>query len=545
MREVDNQLGTTQADLVVAPVGVGSFAQSVVSHFRRAGSSTRVLTYEPDTAACLYKNLRAGKFEAIQTTPTIMAGLNCGLLSTIGWPILRSGVDATLTVSDYEAHQAVLHLDTLGVSTGPCGAGSLAVLRRLDDSDKNSLGLNKDSVIVLLSTEGRRKYETPLDVSSDDPVALTQTLVHINSASPTLGSVPGPGEAVIARYIAHWLEHRDIEVHKIEPTPGRPSIVGVARGSGGGKSLMLNGHIDTVTLMGYDDDPLSGQIKDGKLYGRGAADMKSGIAAAMVALADAKKLNLRGDIIFTGVADEEDQSIGTEQVLTAGWRADAALVNEPTNLEIIHVHRGFVWFEVTIHGVAGHGSRPDLGVDAISKAGYFLADLDRYAQKLQDESSSQQARSPSVHASLVTGGEEASSYPAVCKITVEYRTIAGQTTELVKQEIVDLLEKSAKEVRNFRYDIKATFGRQPFELPRDDPFTKLVSKHVGNTIGREPEITAGAYWTDCGLLADAGIKALLWGPHGEGLHAKEEWVDVESIRQVAQGLTDIAAEFCK
>lgn len=545
MREVDVQLGTTQADLVVAPVGVGSFAQSVVSHFRRAGSLTRVLTYEPDTAACLYKNLRAGRFETIQTTPTIMAGLNCGLLSTIGWPILKSGVDATLTVSDYQAHQAVVHLDTLGVSTGPCGAGSLAALRRLDDSDKNSLGLNKDSVIVLLSTEGRRTYETPLDVSSDDPVALTQTLVQINSASPTLGSVPGPGEAAIARYIAHWLEHRDLEVHKIEHTPGRPSVVGVARGSGGGQSLMFNGHIDTVTLTGYDDNPLSGHIKDGKLYGRGAADMKSGLGAAMVALANAKKLDLRGDVIFTGVADEEDQSIGTEQVLQAGWRADVALVNEPTNLEIIHAHRGFVWFEVTIHGVASHGSRPDLGLDAISKAGYFLVDLDRHAQKLRDESAGNQAGAPSVHASMISGGEEPSSYPAVCKITIEYRTIAGQTTESVKQEITALLEKSAKEVPNFRYDIKATFERPTFELPRDDPFTKLVSKHVGNTIGREPGVTAGEYWTDCGLLADAGIKALLWGPRGEGLHAKEEWVDIESIRLVAQGLTDLAAEFCK
>ena len=544
MREVDMQLGGIQADLVIAPVGVGSFAQAVVSHFRRAESSARVLTYEPDTAACLYKNLKSGKLEAVQTTPTIMAGLHCALLSTIAWPILKVGVDASVTVSDYEAHQAVLDLDTLGVSTGPCGAGSLAALRRLTDSDKTSLGLNQNSIIVLISTEGRRKYDTPLDVSTEDSVALTQTLVQINSASPTLGSVPGPGETSIARYIAHWLEHRDIEVHKVEPTPGRPSIVGVARGSGGGKSLMFNGHIDTVTLMGYDDDPVSGHIKDGKLYGRGAADMKCGVAAAMVALVNAKKLKLRGDVILTSVADEEDTSIGTEQVLQAGWRADAAIVSEPTNLDIYYAHKGFVWFEVNIHGQAAHGSRPDLGVDAISKAGYFLVELDRYAQKL-GETYDNTAGSPSVHASIISGGEEVSSYPARCKIALEYRTIAGQSTESVRKELEDLLEKLAKQVPKLRYDLKVTFERPTFELPLDDSFTKLVSKCVGDALGKEPTLSRGPFWTDCALLAAAGIKALLWGPTGEGLHAKEEFVEVESIRQVEKTLTEIAAEFCK
>ncbi|CAM1503559.1 Fc.00g011500.m01.CDS01 [Cosmosporella sp. VM-42] len=544
-REVDQQLQSTSANLVIAPVGVGSFAQSVVSHFKQPGSSTTILTVEPDTAGCLWNSFRRGALTVERTTPTIMAGLDCGTPSTIAWPLLREGVDASLTISDYEAHEAVLELKSLGVSAGPCGAAPLAALKRLSQLDVETLGLNENSVIVLLCTEGHRDYSIPRSVSSDDPVALTQTLVQINSANPGLGSIPGPGETAIARYITSWLEHRDIETHWIEPTKGRPSVVGVARGTGGGKSLMFNGHIDTVTLMGYEADPLSGKIENGKLYGRGAADMKCGIAAALIALANAKKMALRGDVIFTGVADEENKSIGTEEVLQAGWRADAAIVSEPTNLEIIHRHKGFVWLEVNIHGLASHGSLPDVGIDAISKTGYFLVELDRYARRLQEGAQDAKAGLPSVHASIIKGGEEVSSYPALCTVALERRTIAGETPEMVEEEIQDLLEKLVRVVPNFKYDLKVMFHRSSFELPLENPFMSLVTDFVGKALGQKPTIGAVPFWTDCALLADKGIPSLLWGPRGEGLHSRVEFVEVESVKQVAEALTAIASEFCK
>ncbi|KAM5341712.1 hypothetical protein ACJ41O_014743 [Fusarium nematophilum] len=544
MREVDNQLGSSTADLVIAPVGVGSFAQAVVSHFKRQGTSTSVLTVEPDTAACLWKSLNRGDFTTIPTTATIMAGLNCGAPSTIAWNLLKDGVDASLTVSDFEAHEAALYLQSQGIPGGPCGAASLAALRRLTSSDKETLGLNENSTVVLFCTERTRDYDIPLSVSSDDPVALTQTLVQINSANPSLGSVPGPGETAIARYITAWLEHRDLEAHWIEPTKGRPSVVGIARGSGGGKSLMFNGHIDTVTLMGYEDDPLSGKIVDGRLYGRGAADMKCGVAAAMVALANAKKLGLRGDVIFAGVADEEANSIGTEDVLRAGWRADAAMVTEPTDLEILHAHKGFVWLDVTVHGVAAHGSLADLGVDAIVNAGHFLVELGRYAKWLQEGPADPTVGTGTVHASIIKGGEEVSSYPAACTISIERRTVPGETNEIVEREIQKLLAKVAKEVPSFKADLQVTFSRPPHLTPLDHPFTKLVGDRVGKALGNDPTIAGAPYWTDCALLAAEGISPLLWGPRGAGLHAKEEYVEVDSIRTVTEALTDIAREFC-
>ncbi|OTA67268.1 acetylornithine deacetylase [Hypoxylon sp. EC38] len=544
LREIDDALGDIHADLVIAPVGVGSFAHAVVSHYKSKETPPSILTVEPDTAACLWKSLKRGEVRTEETTHTIMAGLNCGTVSSISWPLLQSGVDASLTISDYEAHMASSYLREQGVSAGPCGAASLAALRRLNASDKAKVCLDRNSVVVLLSTEGSRDYETPLDVSVDDPVPLTQTLVQINSANPTLGSTPGPGETNIARYIAGWLEHRDIETHWIEPTKGRPSVVGVVRGSGGGKSLMLNGHIDTVTIAGYDGNPLSGEIHDGKLYGRGSADMKCGVAAALVALANAKQLGLRGDIVFAGVADEEAGSIGTEQLLHAGWRTDAAIVTEPSGLDIVHAHKGFVWLEVEIHGLAAHGSRADLGIDAISKAGYFLVELDRYAQQLQRSIIDPDVGSPSIHASIIKGGEEASSYPALCTIVLERRTVPGETTEAVKGEIQTLLEKVAGDVPDFSYDLRITFSRPSFSIPRDDPFASLVGDVIGQSLGRYPTFRGEPYWTDCALLADAGISALLWGPRGEGLHAKEEWVDVDSVRQVAEALTKVAVRFC-
>ena len=318
--EIDEQLADQLPDLVVAPVGVGSFAQAVVTHYKASAKDSQVLTVEPDTAACLYKSLTLGKPVTLDNTvPTIMSGLDCGTVSSNAWPLLQAGVDASWSVSDLEAHKAVGFLNSLGVSSGPCGASALAALYRMGSSEKTALGLDESSVVVLLSTEGARSYKIPRSTGIDNTQSLLQTLVQINSSIPGTGSPPGSGETEIAQYVTAWLEHRNIETHWLEPTRGRPSVVGVVKGTGRGKSLMFNGHLDTVTVASYDGDPISGLIKDGRLYGRGSADMKGGLAAMLVAVAQAKKDRLEGDVIFTGVADEEDLSIGTEQVLEAGW----------------------------------------------------------------------------------------------------------------------------------------------------------------------------------------------------------------------------------
>ncbi|XWW94939.1 hypothetical protein V2A60_002889 [Cordyceps javanica] len=542
--EIDQQLGGQSPDLVISPVGVGSFAHSVVTHYRAPGSTCQVMSVEPDTAACLWKRLVRGEETSVHSAPTIMAGLECSTISERSWPVLQKGINVSATVSDFEAHEACETLHQLGVDAGPCGAATLAALRRLSADDKAALGLNESSVVVLLSTEGLRSYDVPRDVSDEDPVDLTRALVGINSANPALGSHPGPGETEIAKFICSWFEHRDIDAHWVEPVKGRPSVVAVVKGRGGGKRLLLNGHIDTVTLEGYDGDPLDPRIDNGKLYGRGSADMKSGVAAQMVTAANVKKRQLAGDVVVTTVADEEFKSLGTVNVLEAGWRADAAIVSECTDMAVVRSHKGFVWLEIDVHGVAAHGSRPDLGYDAIAKSGHVLVELDRYSEQLQRRKADPVVGPPSAHASLIRGGEEVSSYPAKCTITLERRTVPGESPTLVEREIRDILDRVAAATPGFRYDVRVTFHRPPFHMAEDAPLTQLVWKHAKSVTRGEPAIGGAPFWTDCALLLEAGIPSILFGPRGEGFHAKDEFVYTDSIVQTAQILTQLAEEFC-
>ncbi|HMB23603.1 MAG TPA: M20/M25/M40 family metallo-hydrolase, partial [Anaerolineales bacterium] len=214
----------------------------------------------------------------------------------------------------------------------------------------------------------------------ENPDGLLSDLVAINSINPDL--VPGaPGEAEIARYIAGWLEDAGLDVQLVESAAGRPNVVGIARGTGGGRTLLFNGHMDTVGVAGMPDAHQP-RIEGGRLYGRGAYDMKGGLAACMLAIAEARKQHLRGDVIFTGVVDEEYASLGTFD-LAKRFHADAAIVAEFTELQLILAHRGFVWLEIETIGKAAHGSRPDLGLDAIVKMGKVLTEMEKLDLRLR------------------------------------------------------------------------------------------------------------------------------------------------------------------
>lgn len=379
------------------------------------------------------------------------------------------------------------------------------------------------------------------DVTIEDVVALTQALVRIDSSNTDSG---GPGESQLAAFVQAWLAHRSIETHRIEPIAGRPSIVGVVRGKGGGKSLMLNGHMDTVTLAGYDGDALSADIEDGKMYGRGTADMKSGLAAQMVALANAAKLpNLKGDVILAAVADEEASSIGTTALLEAGWRADAAIVAEPTEMALVTAHKGIATFEVDVFGKAAHGSRPDLGVDAICKAGYLLVELDRFGRELAKRDG-KEAGPPNVHCGVIRGGEETNSYPAKCTVSIERRTVAGETAESTEGELRVILERLTRCIKDFRCEMRCTLYQAPYFIEKEHEFVRLVKGHAEKVTGHEAVVKGETYWTDMALLGEKGIPGVIWGPRGFGLHAKKEWVEVESVRQMVTALGGIIEEFC-
>jgi acetylornithine deacetylase len=371
---------------------------------------------------------------------------------------------------------------------------------------------------------------------------LLKELVSINSVNPDL--VPGAaGEIEIAAFCAQWLEARGFEVHRLEERKGRPSIVGIAKGRGGGRSLMFNGHIDTVTLAGYDGDPLLPKVEGGKIHGRGAFDMKSGVAAMMVAAAKAAKQGLSGDILVACVADEEYASVGTAEV-ARHFKADAAVVTEPSHLELTLAHKGFVWFDVIVEGRAAHGSRPDIGIDAITKAGHFLVALEAQGEKLLAGKGHPVLRTGSVHASIIKGGEELSSYPASCRISIERRTIPGETGESVEGELTAMLEGIARRVPDFRYSLKRGLERVPFEAKSDEPIVACVRKHATKALGQTPKIRGEPFWTDCAILKEAGIPSLLFGADGAGAHAATEWASIESVETLARILEHTAVEFC-
>ncbi|RIJ78268.1 M20/M25/M40 family metallo-hydrolase [Nakamurella silvestris] len=378
----------------------------------------------------------------------------------------------------------------------------------------------------------------------DDTAALDllSELVAIDSSNPDL--VPGAaGETAIADHVGSWLADRGFTVHRLEARPGRPSIVAVAAGTGGGRSIMLNGHLDTVTLAGYDGDPLTPELRDGKLFGRGTYDMKSGLAASMVAAARAVREPLPGDVILTLVADEEYASAGTEEVLQQ-FSADGAIVVEPSGLELTLAHRGFVWLDVTVEGVAAHGSRPDLGVDAITLAGRFLVRLGELQDRLAGGPRHPTLDTGSVHASVISGGEELSSYPARCTISIERRTVPGETAAVVEGELREILDDLAGADPTFRYSLTTGLERMPFEAPRKAGIVRTMLSVVPEVTGQPAVIRGEPFWTDCALLAEAGIPCVLFGVDGGGAHAAVEWVDLDSYAAVISVLTRAITDFC-
>ena len=370
---------------------------------------------------------------------------------------------------------------------------------------------------------------------------LLADLVAIDSINPDLVS-GAAGEATIAHYVAEWLTRAGLDVTMDEAGPGRPNVVGIVRGTGGGRSLMLNAHMDTVGVAGMTN-PFTPRVEANRLYGRGAYDMKGSLAACMIAAARAKALALRGDVIVTAVADEESASIGTASSVTK-WHADAAIVTEPSHLNLCVAHRGFFWLEVETQGIAAHGSRPELGVDAIAKMGHVLVALEQLDRDLRAAPTHPLLRSGSLHASLISGGQELSSYPAHCRVEVERRTIPGETVAVVEGEIGAILDKLTAGAPQFKATMRTTLVRDPFEIAKDAPIVQLLQQQIRRQLDRDPNIYGDQPWMDTAILSAAGIPCVIFGPTGAGAHAVEEWVDIESVAQCVDVLTATLATFC-
>jgi acetylornithine deacetylase len=273
-------------------------------------------------------------------------------------------------------------------------------------------------------------------------------------------------------------------------------------------------------------------------------DTKAALAAFMSAAAEAVKRGLSGDVVLTAVVDEEYASAGTEAVVSR-WKADAAIVGEPSGLEIVTEHKGFVWFEIETSGVAAHGSLPGVGVDAIAKMGKVLAAIDAMAARLKAAPGHVTLGPGSIHASLIQGGQELSSYPASCRVGIERRTIPGEKIDSVEGDLRAMLAAIGAEDPDFKGTLKRLFARNPMEAPKDSPIVLALARNVKRVTGRDPVFSGMSGWLDSALLSAAGIPTVVLGPRGEGLHGVDEWVDLASVRACHDIISGTVDEFCR
>jgi acetylornithine deacetylase len=382
-----------------------------------------------------------------------------------------------------------------------------------------------------------------MKIDSEYTQATLARLVQINSINPTLA--PGaPGEREIADFIAASLRSIGLSAEIFEPEPGRTSVLGRLAGTGGGRSLMFNAHCDTVDVPGMAE-PFSGALRDGKIYGRGAFDMKGSLAAGMAgakALVDSGT-RLRGDLLIAAVADEEYGSLGTTDLIRR-VKVDGAIVTEPTALEVCLAHKGYLWIDIEITGRAAHGSKFEQGIDANMKMGLFLARLSLLERDLRARTPHPLVGPPSLHAALLSGGSGLSTYAASSKVQIERRTIPGETEQQAVGEIQAIVDGLAAEDPDFRATVRPFFVRNPFEVAPDAAIVQAVDAAVAKVRGKAPAHFGDTPWMDAALLQEAGVETVVCGATGAGAHADVEWVDLNSVIELAEILAEAAVIYC-
>lgn len=384
-----------------------------------------------------------------------------------------------------------------------------------------------------------------MPIRPGDARSLTETLVRVDSRNPTL--VPGaPGEAGCAHVLAEVLGGWGFRLEWQDVRDGRSNLLArIGTPAPGAPVLMFNGHLDVVGTNGMTHPPFAADIRDGLLYGRGSCDMKAGVAAMCVAAWQAAQQPIRGEIIVAAVVDEEFESLGTRAMLDRGTRADAAIVTEPTRLAICPAHRGFVWLEFTFTGRAAHGSRYELGIDAIQHAAHVLSALERFQRTVLPTRTHSLLGRASLHASTIAGGVGWSTYPDACVLRVERRTVPGETTASVLNEVEVLLAELRTAEPQLSVTVRVDTAQGPSDVAVDAPLVQRLSAAHLRVRGSAPPVEGLSAWTDAALLNDAGIPAVCFGPGDIALaHAATEYVPLDEIDAATAVLTAFALDWC-
>ncbi len=378
---------------------------------------------------------------------------------------------------------------------------------------------------------------SPLQNSESTVTELTRALVSIPSVNPDLEE-GGDAEGPLARWIEVWLNAWDFDVSVTEPVAGRFNLVARLATTEPGPRIVLNGHMDTVGVSGMEVDPFAAEVRDDRIFGRGSADMKGGLAAAMVAARELARAGgpKRGELILAFTADEEYASVGLKALLDGGFTADEAIVLEPTGLEIQPANKGFTWLELEVKGRAAHGSRPELGRDAIRDAGRILAALDRYELRLADQGPHPLLGRGSIHAGTIRGGTAPPVYPDRCDLILEARILPDESPQLAFQRFEGILAEIGRD-RPLEVELRQGLSRPGAEIPSDHPLVRGLETAL-SAEGITPRLSGMTAWVESAWFNEAGIPALCFGPGSLDLaHTAVESVPIAELESAVRALT--------
>ena len=381
-------------------------------------------------------------------------------------------------------------------------------------------------------------------VKANDVIELISDMVRIESVTPWL--IPtGSGEAAVASFIADWLAGTGAEIEIVDVEPGRPNLLARLRGKKPGPTLCLNAHSDTVGYANWPDEALVPRLDGDRLYGLGAADDKGMCAAAMLTLRSLARSGgpEKGDLLVACVADEEGISIGSEHLAKMGG-IDAAIVIEANGLpEIAVEHQGFGWIDVITHGVAAHGSAPDVGVDAIVHLAEVITRLHRLDTTTFVANPDPMNGRTVFHTGTVVGGTDYATYPNRATLGIEIGTQPGEHLSNRVAEIEAILDEIALTEPGFRGEVVVRLDREPFRAEGHETLLATVSRAVEAVMGEPARLVGVNAWTDAALMQDVGIPTLLMGATGGNFHAPQEWVSVSDVVNLCGILEMAASEF--
>lgn len=389
------------------------------------------------------------------------------------------------------------------------------------------------------------------ELDEKEIILLITDMVNI----PSYPGIPGQ-ETGVAKLIHDFFVNEGIPSEISEVVDGRCNVVARLEGSGGGRTILLTGHTDTVPP--YDmENACCMRIEGEKLIGRGVVDMKGALACMMLSMAAIKRsgIKLRGNVVFAGVIGEEGKSEGTCAILENGLKADAAIVGEPFGWDIGIGQKGLEWFECRILGKAVHGGKQKEGINAIAKAGKLISAIDKELVPRIESRIHPVIGESSMNYGMISGGFQPSTVAGECVLQFDRRWIPGEKYELIIREYEELLEKLRQDDPQFQAELKVMdsslmekgFIHEAMELPLDHPLVILVEKAVFEITGHRAEKKAFPAWTDAGLLSAYGkIPTVILGPGDpESAHTAREFIEISCLVPFTRLYALIAEEFCK